>query len=119
VVTATAGAGEELPALVNRPPVIRNFAFVKRFADEICKGRERRSVIKILAGPDFNGNLLRALMGAGSVSRHRLQWEMWDMVTERGAAALVLTVRFRPGVRRPVLFRGAGRCYGGGRGQVL
>lgn len=42
--------------------------FAKRFADEICKGRECLSVIKILAEPAFNGSLLRALMGTGSVS---------------------------------------------------
>lgn len=50
---------EEFPVLVNHPPVIRKFVFVKRLADEICKGRECLSVIKILAEPDFNGSLLR------------------------------------------------------------
>lgn len=63
-----ARASEEFPVLVNHPPVIRKFMFVKRFPDEICKGWECLSVIKILAEPDFNGSLLRTLMGTGSLS---------------------------------------------------
>lgn len=65
---AKARTSEEFPVLVNHLPVIRKFMFAKRFADEICKGRECLSVIKILAEPDFNGSLLCALMGTGSVS---------------------------------------------------
>ncbi|CAN8213546.1 unnamed protein product [Coccothraustes coccothraustes] len=34
-----ARTSEEFPVLVNHPPVIRKFMFVKHFADEICKGR--------------------------------------------------------------------------------
>lgn len=49
--------------------------FVKHFADEICKGRECLSVIKILAEPDFNGSLLCTLMGTGSLSECRLKLE--------------------------------------------
>lgn len=63
-----ARTSEEFPVLVNHPPVIRGFMFVKQFADEICKGRECLSVIKILAEPDFNGSLPCTLMGTGSVS---------------------------------------------------